>query len=181
MAAGPLTVCRLAPDAFDRQTEARARILHACVHDGASIGFVLPFSMEQARAFWRDRVRPAVAAEDSVLMIAQWGDQVAGTVQLSCPVLPNQAHRGEVSKLLVDPACRRRGVAKALMTRLEQEAAQRRRWLLTLDTRTGDTAEPLYAALGFARAGSIPDFAQDPYDPRKFDATTYMYKRLSRP
>ena len=48
--------------------------------------------------------------------------------------------------------------------------------LLTLDTATGD-AERLYERLGYARAGSIPDYAMNP--DRSLTATTFYYKRLS--
>jgi GNAT superfamily N-acetyltransferase len=64
-----------------------------------------------------------------------------------------------VQKLLVDPAARRRGVARALMTRLEQEAQRAGKTLLTLDTRAGDTAERLYRDMGWHEAGRIPGFA----------------------
>lgn len=33
-------------------------LLHACVRDGASVSFVLPFGPEAARAFWLDKVLP---------------------------------------------------------------------------------------------------------------------------
>ena len=38
-------------------------VLHACVHAGASVSFVLPFSREDALAFWHDKVLPAVRHE----------------------------------------------------------------------------------------------------------------------
>ncbi|KJS11253.1 MAG: acetyltransferase, partial [Hoeflea sp. BRH_c9] len=49
--------------------------------------------------------------------------------------------------------------------------------LITLDTRTGDAAEPLYRAAGFVAVGVIPGFALDP-DGAGLHATTYMYKQL---
>lgn len=36
----------------------------ACVHDGASIGFVLPFTSACSETFWRNRVLPAVQIKD---------------------------------------------------------------------------------------------------------------------
>ena len=51
------------------------------------------------------------------------------------------------------------------------------RSLLTLDTRTGDHAEPLYAALGYRIAGIIPGYCRDPFE-SKLDPTTVMYKTL---
>ena len=49
---------------------------------------------------------------------------------------------------------------------------------MTLDTRTGDSAEPLYASAGFVAAGVIPDYARDVFSDR-LDAATFMYKRLA--
>ncbi|HYG44849.1 MAG TPA: GNAT family N-acetyltransferase, partial [Bordetella sp.] len=47
----------------------------------------------------------------------------------------------------------------------------------TLDTRTGDHGEPLYAGLGYQRAGVIPEFCLDVLGQR-VDPTTIMYKLL---
>jgi ribosomal protein S18 acetylase RimI-like enzyme len=57
----------------------------------------------------------------------------------------NQPHRAEVRKLLVHPKLRRQGIARALMAEVERHAVALFLSLLTLDTRTGDSAEPLYA------------------------------------
>jgi hypothetical protein len=51
------------------------------------------------------------------------------------------------------------------------------RSLLTLDTRTGDHAEPLYRSLGFTTVGVIPGFCRDAIEDR-LDSTTIMYKAL---
>jgi ribosomal protein S18 acetylase RimI-like enzyme len=65
-----------------------------------------------------------------------------------------------------------------LMRELEVRARRLGRTLLTLDTRTGDKAEPLYASMGYTVVGIIPDFCCDPSDPARLDATTIMYKQL---
>ena len=49
---------------------------------------------------------------------------LVGTVMLELVSSPNQPHRAEVQKLLVHPSARRRGLARALMLRAEQEARQ---------------------------------------------------------
>ena len=153
-------------------------LLHACVHDGASIGFVLPHSAADSAAFWIDKVRPGVQAGSRVLLVARCGATIVGSVQLDHDTPPNQPHRAEVRKLLVHPAWRRRGIAQALMAELERRAGQLGRTLLTLDTRTGDNAEPLYAALGYRTVGVIPGFCRDTADATRLDATTIMYKGL---
>lgn len=155
-----------------------AELLHACVHDGASIHFVLPFSLEQAAAFWRDKTLPGVAGGGRLLLAALLDGELAGSVQLDCDTPPNQPHRAEVCKLLVHPRHRRQGIARALMLELERHAQARGRSLLTLDTASGDKAEPLYRSLGYQVAGMIPGFALDGRG-EKLNATTILYKTLS--
>ncbi|MGE8658061.1 MAG: GNAT family N-acetyltransferase [Achromobacter sp.] len=153
-------------------------LLHACVQDGASISFVLPFGPEAARAYWLDKVLPPLEGGRLVLLVAMCEERVAGSVQLDCDTPPNQPHRAEIRKLLVHPDFRRRGIARALMAAAEAAAGQAGRSLLTLDTRTGDNAEPLYASLGYRTVGVIPGFARDARDPSRLDGTTIMYKPL---
>ncbi len=135
-----------------------ADILCACVDDGASVSYLPPLARDIARAFWK-RMAADVAAGSRILLAA-WDDAVlAGTVMLEFASAPNQPHRAEVQKLLVHPAARRRGLARALMLRVEQEAQRAGRSLLTLDTRAGDAAENLYRAMGWHEAGRIPGYA----------------------
>jgi ribosomal protein S18 acetylase RimI-like enzyme len=161
----------------DRDLEMLAELLHATVHGGASVSFILPFSIDDARGFWREKVLPEVAAGRTRLLIARVDGRIAGTVQLELPWPPNQRHRGEVKKLLVHPDVRRRGVARALMAALEEMARAEARTLLTLDTRTGDAAEPLYRSLGYLPAGVIPRYAKAPGS-ELLEGTTFMYKEL---
>jgi ribosomal protein S18 acetylase RimI-like enzyme len=152
-------------------------LLRACVHDGASISFVLPFPAEDSEAFWRDHVLPGVLEGTRLLLVARESGRIVGSVQLDYDTPPNQAHRAEVRKLLVDPDFRRQGIGRALMAEVERQASQLGRSLITLDTRTGDKAEPLYASLGYKTAGVIPGYCRDPVVDR-FDSTTIMYKVL---
>lgn len=175
-----LTIQTLAPQACVGALEALAQLLHACVHDGASIGFVLPFSVEQAASFWRDRVAPALAEGGLDLLVVLDGDRIVATAQLAFNMPANQPHRAEVRKLMVHPAYRRRGIAQALMSEIELRAKTLRRTLLTLDTRSGDAAERLYAGLGYQSAGVIPGYCVDAQTGR-LDSTTIMYKVLHGP
>lgn len=153
-----------------------ASLLKACVEDGASIGFVLPFPMAEAEAYWRGKVLPGLDG-GLTLLAAEQGGRVVGTVQLDCDTFPNQRHRAELRKLLVHPDFRRRGIARKLVAETERRAAAGGRSLITLDTRTGDTAEPLYASLGYLVAGIIPGYCRDTLSDR-LDPTTVMYKPL---
>jgi GNAT superfamily N-acetyltransferase len=171
-------VVKVLPQHFDTQLDALAEILHACVNDGASVGFILPFTLEASRSFWQNAIEPSLHSDDNVLFVAVSDGETIGTVQLCCATMPNQPHRADVSKMLVHPNYQRKGVGKALLAALEAEAKLRNRTLLTLDTRTGDNAEPLYKSVGFQEAGIIPQFCRDTKTDR-LDSTTYMYKILA--
>ena len=78
----------------------------------------------------------------------------------------------------VDSAeARRRGVGGALMQACEVEALRQGRWLLTLDTVINSAGEALYTALGWQRAGPIPDYALMPDG--SLCTTMFMWKRLT--
>ncbi len=135
-----------------------ADILIACVAGGAGVSFLPPLPPETARAFWK-RATTEIAAGTQVLLCG-WVDGVlAGTVTLHTGTPPNAPHRAEVQKLLVHPDARRHGLARALMQRVELEAARVGRSLLTLDTRAGHAAEHLYRAMGWHEGGRIPGYA----------------------
>lgn len=172
-----ITISSFSPDDIGAHAHELGELLHACVHAGASIGFVQPFTRDDAVAFWTGGVLSAARGGARVLLVARDGAPIVGSVQLDYDTPPNGRHRAEVRKLIVHPDARRRGIARALMIELERHAHRLGRTLLTLDTRTGDAAEPLYASLGYATAGVIPGFARDSLEDR-FDATTIMYKTL---
>jgi GNAT superfamily N-acetyltransferase len=152
-------------------------LLHACVQAGASVGFVLPCPEEEAATFWRKKVLPAAGEGLLLLLVARRDERLVGTVLLDCDTLPNQRHRAEARKLLVHPAFRRQGIARALMAELEDRAHRLGRTLLTLDTRTGDDAEALYLSMGYRTAGIIPGYCRAPFDDR-LESTTILYKAL---
>ncbi|HET6519840.1 MAG TPA: GNAT family N-acetyltransferase [Geminicoccaceae bacterium] len=170
----PEVVALAAPEAGARLRELAAILVDA-VEGGASVSFMLPFRHEEALAYWRGLL-PAVAAGRTVLLAALIGGAAVGTVQLGLATPPNQPHRADVAKLLVHRRARRRGVGRALMARVEDEARRRGRTLLTLDTLTGGEAERLYLALGYVRAGVIPGYARLPTGP--LGDTSIFYKHL---
>jgi ribosomal protein S18 acetylase RimI-like enzyme len=171
-----INVAAIDPAALAKTVERLAQILQACVHEGASVGFVMPFERSEARAYWLDRVVAPHAAGGKLVLIATLGADIAGTAQLDLDSMPSKRHHAEVSKVLVDPAFRRAGVARALMQEIERHAAREGRWLLTLDT-AGDAAEALYRSLGYSLAGAIPNYARSAFE-ESYDATRLMYKDL---
>jgi GNAT superfamily N-acetyltransferase len=176
----PVCIERWNPDArsIDNDLEMLGGVLHACVHAGASVSFVLPFSHTDAKAFWQHQVLPSVHAGTRRVLLARMAGRIVGTVQLDLAMPPNQPHRAEVKKLLVHPDARRCGIAKSLMAAVEEQALESRRTLLVLDTVTGGAAERLYLSLGYTPIGVIPRYALN-FDSTKLESTTVMCKELS--
>ena len=173
-------IVRWEPDqqSLERDVWSLGNLLHDCVHTGAAVSFILPFTHDDAAAFWRDKVFPAVAARTSRVLVARNDrGRIVGTVQLDLAMPPNQPHRGEIKKLLVHPLERRSGIARALMMSIEEEARAAKRTLLTLDTASA-AAEQLYASLGYVRVGVIPRFSLHP-ETLALEGTTVMYKELA--
>jgi ribosomal protein S18 acetylase RimI-like enzyme len=152
-----------------------AEILHAAVHAGGAISFIVPFSMDEALAFWREKVAPGVRAGTRLVLVARLDGRVRGTVQVDLATPPNQAHRADIAKLVVHPDARRQGLARALMVAAEEQVRSAGRTLITLDTRTGDAAERLYLSLGYHLAGVIPDYSRNPLT-EGLEAASFFYK-----
>ncbi len=170
-------ITRLSAAYFDEALEDLTDILHSCVHTGASIGFILPFSQNEARAYWQHRVQPDLKAGGLELFIAYGEGRILGTVQLIPALMPNQPHRADVAKLLVHPQARRRGLGRALMEALENRARELKRTTLVLDTRSSDPSRLLYQSMGFQIAGEIPNYCRNPFENR-LEPTTYMFKEV---
>lgn len=161
--------------ATQAELEALADILIDCVEGGASVSFMLPMTRDKALGFWRE-VADSAAREERVLLVAEEGGRMLGTVQVVFDMPENQPHRGDVSKMLVLRSARRKGIGEALMRAAEQAAVDHRKSLLVLDTASAD-AERLYERCGWKRVGAVPNYALLP-NGRLCD-TVYFYKDLS--
>jgi ribosomal protein S18 acetylase RimI-like enzyme len=171
----PLIVPLRADDVAAR-LDALAALLVATVDDGASIGFHAPLAAADAARYWRG-VQAAVHEGERVVLAAVDGrGTVLGTGQLALEARANGRHRAEVQKVMVAPAARRRGIARALMLALEDAARAAGRTLLVLDTREGDAAAALYAALGWTLAGRVPGYVLE--RDGTYTATLIFYRAL---
>ena len=77
-----------------------------------------PLALEKASAFgiaWRE----SVASGERVLLIAEDGAGIIGTVQLILDQPENQPHRADLSKMLVHRRARRRGGERAILRAAE--------------------------------------------------------------
>ncbi len=173
-----MSIAILNAAAAEAELDALAEILHDSVQHGASVNFLQPFAMEQARAFWQ-RQLPALHDDSAVLFVARNKDgNIVGTVMLGMDTPPNQKHRADVKKLLVHSRARRQGLGRRLMQAAESEARQRGLTLLTLDTEHGSAAEPLYHALGYTLLGILPGYALAA-DGKALQPCAFFYKSLA--
>jgi GNAT superfamily N-acetyltransferase len=155
--AGDLHAVRRLTRLSEAEMHGLALVLVDCVDGGASVGFMHPFPLSKALAFWR-LVAGHVESGARTLLVAEDATEIIGTVQVVLDQPENQPHRAEISKMMVHRSARRRGVGAALMRAAEDEARRRGKLLLVLDTASGD-AERLYARLGWTLVGGIPDYA----------------------
>ncbi|WP_271951879.1 GNAT family N-acetyltransferase [Ruegeria faecimaris] len=171
-------ISRLTANDLNNALDDLTEILHACVHDGASIGFIQPFPSDDAQRYWQSHVWPNIQTGAAEIFVYRDGERIVGTAQLVPAAMPNQAHRADVSKLLVHPRARRRGIGRALMATVEARARELGRSLLVLDTRSTDPSLLLYQSLGFEIAGEIPNYCRNPENDQ-LEPTTFMFKTLT--
>ncbi|MFJ7775761.1 GNAT family N-acetyltransferase [Streptomyces yangpuensis] len=170
-------ITRLSAAGLRARRDELAALLHAVVADGSSLGFLAGLDHADAAAWW-DSLLPAVEDGSLALWVSRAGADgpLDGTVSWYRESKPNGRHRAELRKLMVHPASRGRGTARALLAHAEGEAARAGVLLLYLDTETGSGAERVYRSAGWTEAGTIPDYATDPAG--RLHPTTLFYKRL---
>lgn len=155
--------------------EALCDVLKDCVEDGASVGFMSPFSPVQAQTFWDSTIQSI--GDGSMLLYAAFEDaRLVGTVIVAFAQAPNQPHRADIRKLLVHSNFRGRGLSRRLMAAAEAGACDHARHVLVLDTATGSAAEAIYPRLGWQRVGVVPEYALFPDG--SFCGTTIFYKHI---
>lgn len=165
---------QLTKERFEAALDGLAEVLHASVMEGASVGFVLPFTVAEARRFWEGQ-RAAVVSGDKRVLVAREGGRILGTATVILGMPPNGRQRGEIAKVLVHPAARRRGIARRLMLAAEVLARADGKRTLVLDT-AGLEAEQLYLGLGWRVAGIVPAYALNIHGVP--ERTIFMFKEL---
>lgn len=158
-------------ESIESHIESLSELLVKVVDDGASIGFLPPMKLSDARHYWQTVLNP-----DVILFIAKMNNEIVGTIQVHLCTKQNGLHRAEIAKLMTGSNARQKGVARALMKAAEERAVREGRTLLVLDTREGDPSNQLYQSIGFIPAGKIPNFALS--GKGELDTTVIYYKNL---
>ena len=160
-----------APDEGDLRGLASLTV--ACVDEGASIGWLRGLGEGTAMAWWR-----ALLDEPGLrCLVARDADAaVVGTASLRLGQPETGGHRADVTKLLVHPAARRRGIAALLMAAVERLAVAEGRTVLLLDTESGSPAETFYRGQGWVEYGRRGDHAARPDG--VLAGSTFFVKRL---
>ncbi|MFT3959870.1 GNAT family N-acetyltransferase [Propionivibrio sp.] len=151
-------------------------LIEDAVAGGASVGFLHPVRLAEAEAYWFERIRE-IDCGCRVLLLARAGERLVGTVQLRLETQPNGTHRAEIQRLLVLREERLQGIGHRLVAEAERAAMRLGRWLLTLNTRSGDLPEQFYLRRGYVPVGRIPEFARNPDG--SFNTTTILYRQLA--
>lgn len=170
------TICILTPAEAEARRDALIDLLVDAVEGGASVNFVWPMTREKSAHWWGGALQSHARGE-RVILVAEEGEAVLGSVQLIFAGQENQAHRADIGKLLVHRSARRNGLGTALMRAAEAEAARRGRTLLTLDTEAGSSGDRLYQRLGWTRFGVIPSYAMTADGSHPADCA-FFYKAL---
>jgi ribosomal protein S18 acetylase RimI-like enzyme len=134
------------------------RLLAELVRGGAALGWVEPPSRGEIRRLLAE-VAAAVRVGDAALRVALLGERLAGLGYWRRYARPTHRPHADLEKVAVDPAAQGRGVGRALVAALVDDARSAGIEVLTLDAR-GDNGNALhlYRSLGFIEYGRLPDF-----------------------
>jgi GNAT superfamily N-acetyltransferase len=165
----------LSSDSARTNMAALGDLLQDAVDGGASVGFLPPLGVAEARDYWCE-VAAALDGGNRILIAAFSDADLVGAVQLDLAARPNALHRAEVMKLFVHRRARRQGIGTVLMKAVENCARKRDRSLLVLDTREGDPSEQFYLSLGYRRAGVIPGYARSASG--ELHGTVFFYREI---
>lgn len=156
---------------IDEHLDELSELLILVVEGGASIGFLPPLQLTDARSYWENVLSP-----DVILYVAKLNNQIVGSIQLHHCTKQNGRHRAEIAKLMTHNHYRRNGIGRLLMQKAEEHAKQEGRSLLVLDTREGDPSNLLYSSMGYIQAGKIPNYAKSANG--ELHATVFYYKDI---
>ena len=134
------------------------RVLAAVLEQGGAVGWVTVPDRAESDRWLAERAAEVAAGRSRVALVSVDG-RLAGIGRWSWYASPAVAVNADVRQVMVHPAERGRGLARALVGALVEDAREHGVETLTLDVRGNNhAAMALYEAFGFAVAGRLPDF-----------------------
>jgi len=161
-----------------------ASLHRRCIEvDHMLANFLPPLDSDRILGYWQAQAA-SVSQSGRIIFFTlahnSIGDEeVSSVVMLQGSNSEAEPFRAEVLKLLVSPDHRRKGIAKALMRKLEIVAREKGSTILLLDTEVGSEAEKVYPRLGYTLLGVIPEFGISPKD-RRLVGGAFFYKDLNK-
>jgi len=134
------------------------RVVAAVVGLGGAVGWVAVPDRAECDRWLTERVGEVAAGRSRVALVSA-GGRLAGLGRWSWYASPAVAVNADVRQVMVHPETRGRGLARALVAALVQDARAHRVETLTLDVRGNNhAAMALYESVGFQVVGRLPDF-----------------------
>lgn len=131
----------------------------AAIIEGGGFGWVEP----QGRAALERHFRGVLLVPERELFIARLDGMVVGSAQLVRPPRNNeaQAFAATLTHAYIAPYARGHGLARLMISKVEERAASLGHRVLNLDVReTQKTAIAVFEALGYIRWGTHPAYAR---------------------
>ncbi len=169
-----MTIVELSAADVESHLDALAQLLLDAHESGMALGLAAPLTMDSARSACAKTGERL--SRDRILLAAFDDAELVGAVQLSRSDAGNGRHRGEVQRLVVRGDRRGKGVGRALMEAVVDEARRRGLKLLWLTTHADTDADRVYERLGWSRAGVIPGYAELPTG--ELAANAFFYLQL---
>jgi GNAT superfamily N-acetyltransferase len=116
-----------------------------------------------------------------VHLVADIAGEVIGTVILTREEHPLEAHRAELSSLVVHPDYQRRGIARRLVEASKSYARDMGVEILEISCRGGEAAETVYRRLGFIEWGRLPRGLIEPWGNHAVYDMVHFYQPLTEP
>ena len=168
-----LTVDRLT-EAQEEDLQALCEAANAAIIDGGGFGWVKP----PANGVIEQYFKGVLMVPDRELFVGRMDGVIYGAAQLVRPPRNNeaQAFGATLAHNFVAPYARGHGLARLIVTRVEERARALGFHVLNLDVRDTQTAAiALYEAAGFVRWGTHPAYAR--VDGKRISGH-YYYKLL---
>jgi len=144
------------------------------IQDGGGFGWIELPARDILERYWQG----AIIMPQRDVFLARLDGVICGTVQMVHTPHHNEAqsHAVHLTSHFVAPWARGHGLAKMLVTRVEQEAGRDHKNVVNLDVReTQDAAIKLYESMGYEHYATHPAYA---YVKDHYVAGKYYYKIL---